>query len=70
MEDMLRGLGAAIRGSVSRKTDYLCQGTHLEDGRDPDTSGKSKKAIEFNVKIVKYEDLDALMVRLTDKTIG
>jgi hypothetical protein len=70
IEDMFRNLGAAVRGSVSKKTDYVIQGTHLDDGREPDTSGKSKKAMELGVKLIKYEDLDDLLVKLTDKTIA
>lgn len=33
IEKLLENLGAAVRGSVSGKTDYLIQGTVLEDGR-------------------------------------
>jgi DNA ligase (NAD+) len=46
----IESMGGKVSGSVSKNTDYLINNDKLS------TSGKNKKAMELNVKIISEED--------------
>jgi len=64
LTNILKGLGAKVTGSVSKKTTYLLAGEVLEDGRPVNESSKFRKAQDLSTKIINFEELqDIVRVR-------
>ena len=53
--------GGTMVSGVSGVTSYLIAGHKLEDGREVNTSGKYKKAIEKKVRILTEEGFEKLI---------
>ena len=61
LTNILKGYGAKVTGSVSKKTTYLAIGDVLEDGRQVNESKKYKTAEELKIKILNYDELQELL---------
>ena len=66
LANMLKGLGAKVTGSVSKKTTHLLAGDILEDGRAVNESSKYKKASELKTKIISFDELQELVRELSN----
>ena len=61
LTNILKGLGAKVTGSVSKKTTYLLTGDILEDGRAVNESSKYCKASELKTKIINFDELQEVL---------
>ena len=61
LTNILKGYGAKVTGSVSKKTTYLVAGEYLEDGRPKNQGNKYRKAEEIGTKIISYEELQEII---------
>jgi len=66
LSNILKGFGARVTGSVSKKTTYLLAGDVLEDGRPVSESSKYRKAYELKTKIINFDELQELIRERTN----
>jgi NAD-dependent DNA ligase len=57
--------GGKSPSAVSGKTSFLIAGSKLEDGREACTSGKYKKAVEKDIKILSESDFEEYVQKIT-----
>lgn len=61
LTNILKGFGAKVTGSVSKKTTYLLAGDILEDGRAVNESSKYRRASELKTKIINFDELQEIV---------
>jgi replication factor C subunit 1 len=61
LTNLLKGYGARVTGSISKKTSYLLHGDELEDGRAVHEGNKYKEATRLNVKKMNQQDFEEFM---------
>ena len=61
LSNILKGFGAKVTGSVSKKTTYLLAGDILEDGRAVTESSKYRKASDLKTKIINFDELQEIL---------